>query len=71
MDGVEKMFEELYDAEAPPLKLWLNAPALMGEREEHDTLERAARYNAIARRMLIFPFFAYTCALEWFERCCM
>ena len=52
VDGVEGMFEDLYDGHAPPLKLWLNAPALMGEREEHDTLERAARYNAIARRML-------------------
>ena len=24
----------------------------MGEREEHDTLERAVRFNAIARRLL-------------------
>jgi hypothetical protein len=36
----------------PPLRLWLNAPAVVSEREEHDTYERAQIFNAIVREAL-------------------
>jgi hypothetical protein len=33
-------------------RMWLNAPALISEREEHDTLARAEIFNSIAREQL-------------------
>jgi len=37
----------LIDVAADALRLWLDAPAMMSEREPHDTLVRAQLFNAV------------------------